>query len=94
MLDSYLRYAIIVAGIACVLISLFDPKYIIGSLFKKKTIISNNVVTSNDKQSGFLEIVSLWYQLKTKCDQHKLTSASEKLDEVFPLLNGVLENET
>jgi hypothetical protein len=39
-----------------------------------------------------LEIVSLWYQLKNKCDEYHLTVASEKLDEVFPLLNKVIED--
>ena len=45
-----------------------------------------------NKEEGFLEIVSLWYQLKNKCDEHELTVASEKLDEVFPLLNKVIED--
>lgn len=98
MYDSYIRYLIIAAGAICVLISLFDPKYIINALFKRKNnpILTPvpTVVINTDKQGGFLEIVSLWYQLKTKCDLHKLKSASDKLDEVFPLLNGVLEDES
>ena len=48
------------------------------------------MVVTNDKQKDFLEIVGLWYQLKSRCDQFNLKIASEKLDEVFPLLNEVL----
>lgn len=44
-----------------------------------------------DKRTDFLEVVNLWYQLKTKCEEHQLEVASTKLDEVFPLLNQVIE---
>ena len=46
-----------------------------------------------NKESTFLEIITLWYQLKTKCDAISLKAASDKLDEVFPLLNGALEDD-
>ena len=49
--------------------------------------------TESDNEEGFLEIVSLWYQLKTKCDTYNLKVASDKLDEVFPLLNKVIEED-
>jgi hypothetical protein len=97
MIENYIKYGAIVIGIICVLASFLDTKYIIGSIFKKKAnnkpeIDSDNAV-ENDSATGFLEIVSLWYQLKSKCDHYNLSSASEKLDEVFPLLNKVLDNE-
>jgi hypothetical protein len=43
------------------------------------------------KDSGFLEIVDLWYQLRSKCEAYELPSALAKLDEVFPLLNDKLD---
>lgn len=43
------------------------------------------------KDTGFLEIVDLWYQLRSKCEAYELPSALAKLDEVFPLLNDKLE---
>jgi hypothetical protein len=46
-----------------------------------------------NKESTFLEIIGLWYQLKTKCDSINLNEAADKLDEVFPLLNKALEND-
>jgi hypothetical protein len=69
-----------------------DFSYLISKLFFK----NNNTVPNqngSDKQKEFLEIVSLWYQLKEKCDNFHLDVASQKLDEVFPLLNGILEDE-
>lgn len=94
MVDSYIRYGIIAAGVLCIMISLLDPKYLIKMLFNRKNNEVKDATTLTNKENGFLEIVSLWYQLKSKCDTYKLTSASEKLDEVFPLLNKVLDNET
>jgi hypothetical protein len=64
-----------------------DIQYLISRLFSR-----SKVKASANKEEGFLEIVSLWYQLKNKCDEHNLTVASEKLDEVFPLLNKVIED--
>jgi hypothetical protein len=46
-----------------------------------------------NKESTFLEIIGLWYQLKVKCDTINLNEASDKLDEVFPLLNKALEDD-
>jgi hypothetical protein len=64
-----------------------DIQYLISRLFSR-----SKVKLVANKEEGFLEIVSLWYQLKNKCDEHNLTVASEKLDEVFPLLNKVIED--
>ncbi len=88
----YLKYGAIVAGVLLVLWNFVDSKYIISKLFKQKTTPTPSTKTGN-KETDFLEIVSLWYQLKSKCDECKLSVASNKLDEVFPLLNGVLEDE-
>lgn len=87
---TYLIYGSIGLGVAILLSNFIDISYWISKLFfgvKKPT------TQQSDKQSDFLEIVSLWYQLKERCDKFKLKVASEKLDEVFPLLNGVLEDE-
>jgi hypothetical protein len=92
MLEMYLKYGAIVAGVLLVLWNFVDSKYIISKLFKQKTTPTQSTKTGN-KETDFLEIVSLWYQLKSKCDECKLSVASNKLDEVFPLLNGVLEDE-
>lgn len=65
-----------------------DIPYLISKLFSR----SKKIKTEVSNEEGFLEIVSLWYQLKNRCDQHNLTVASDKLDEVFPLLNQVIED--
>lgn len=54
-------------------------------MFKKKVDIN--------KEDDFLNVISLWYKLKEQCDKCNLTIASAKLDEVFPLLNGILNDE-
>lgn len=86
---NYVIYGSIGLGILILLSNMVDFSYIISKLFfgNKKDI------ESTDKQQDFLEIVGLWYQLKERCDKFDLKIASEKLDEVFPLLNGVLEDE-
>tara|TARA_B100001564_G_C20457435_1_gene586378 strand:+ start:118 stop:399 length:282 start_codon:yes stop_codon:yes gene_type:complete len=52
--------------------------------FKKREI----VVVEPDPEVQFLHIVDLWHKLKTSCDEQGLKEATEKLDEVFPLLNS------
>lgn len=71
---------------------------ILSNFIDFQSLVSNLVFRSKNKkihnqQNNFLEIISLWYQLKNKCDEGKLIVASNKLDEVFPLLNGMLEDE-
>lgn len=75
---------IIAAGI--ILSNFVDIPYLASKLINSKR------TASVDKRADFLELVNLWYQLKTKCEEHKLEVASTKLDEVFPLLNQVIEN--
>lgn len=84
-----IRIIAIVLGSLLVISSFVDFQWLVSKiLFRKSAIVS-----TINKEKDFLDIVSLWYQLKHKCDQFKLTVASDKLDEVFPLLNGVLEDE-
>jgi hypothetical protein len=93
MIDSlYIKIGLVVLGTLVMLSSLVDVQGLISKIiFKKKSVVENNA--SSTKESDFLEIVSLWYQLKNKCDHFNLKIASDKLDEVFPLLNEVLEND-
>lgn len=90
---TYIIYGSIGLGILILLSNMVDFSYLISKLFlnnKSNVVVKTN--TSN-KEKEFLTIVGLWYQLKEKCDSFNLTVASKKLDEVFPLLNGVLEDE-
>lgn len=89
MIESiYFKIGLVIIGIVIVLSGLIDFRGLISNLvFKSKTPANPN------KQNDFLEIVELWYKLKNKCDQCNLNDASDKLDEVFPLLNGVPEDE-
>jgi len=52
--------------------------------FKKRAV----VVVEPNAETQFLHIVDLWHKLKTSCDEQGLKEATEKLDEVFPLLNS------
>lgn len=81
------KIALLIVGMFILASNFVDIQYLISRLFSK-----SKVKVSANKEEGFLEIVSLWYQLKNKCDEHDLTVASEKLDEVFPLLNKVIED--
>lgn len=94
MIDSYyLKIGLVVVGSLLILSNLVDMQNLISKLIfrKKNTIV--NTINSTNKQSDFLEIISLWYQLKNRCDQFNLKVASDKLDEVFPLLNEVLDDD-
>jgi predicted AAA+ superfamily ATPase len=78
---------LIVIALLILATNFVDIPYWVSRLFAK-----SKVKAVENKEEGFLEIVSLWYQLKNKCDEYHLTVASEKLDEVFPLLNKVIED--
>jgi len=90
---TYLIYGLLAVGVLAILSNFFDAKWIIAKLFAKKVKPLAVSSDSNNKESNFLHIISLWYQLKEQCDRCKLSIASDKLDEVFPLLNGVLDDE-
>jgi hypothetical protein len=86
----YLIYGTIGLGVLVLLSNIVDFSYLVSKLFlssKPKT------TQSTDKEKEFLTIIGLWYQLKERCDSFNLDIASKKLDEVFPLLNEVLEDE-
>jgi hypothetical protein len=85
---NYLIYGFVGLGVLLLLSNFVDASYILSKLFFRKKEV---VVVTNDNQKDFLEIVGLWYQLKNRCDQFNLKVASEKLDDVFPLLNEVLD---
>lgn len=91
MFNNYIIYGLLSIGVLAILSNFLDPRWIIGKLFSKKNKVSKS--TSSEKEEIFLHIISLWYQLKEQCDACNLTIASDKLDEVFPLLNKVLEDE-
>jgi hypothetical protein len=84
-MQNYIVYGLVVVGVLFILSNLVNAKYVISSLFKK-TKVNTTPSTSVDEEN-FLHIISLWYQLKERCDKCSLTVASDKLDEVFPLLN-------
>lgn len=80
------KILLIVVGLFILSTNFVDMSYLVSKLFVK-----SKKTAELDKEGGFLEIVSLWYQLKNKCDLYHLDTASDKLDEVFPLLNKMLE---
>lgn len=81
------KIALLIVAMFILASNFVDIQYLISRLFSR-----SKVKLVANKEEGFLEIVSLWYQLKNQCDEYDLTVASEKLDEVFPLLNKVIED--
>jgi hypothetical protein len=76
---------LLLIGVVILLSNFIDISYLTSK------VLSFRKENNSPSRTGFLEIISLWYQLKTKCDEHNLKIASEKLDEVFPLLNKLIE---
>lgn len=90
----------VVKGVAVVvavglLLTSIDFSYLLAKLTVKddnKVITpTNKVVVQVNEDSQFLRTLELWYLLKKQCDEAKLTAASQKMDDVFPLLNDNLE---
>tara|TARA_B100001559_G_C16335660_1_gene545621 strand:+ start:475 stop:747 length:273 start_codon:yes stop_codon:yes gene_type:complete len=85
--EVMIRYvALIIAALILVSnVDFISKIQYIKSLIPKRTpkIPEDNTVSVN-----FLEIVDLWHQLKESCDSYGLKEATNKLDEVFPLLNA------
>lgn len=85
---------LILKGIALIvaiglLLSSVDFSYLLAKLSIKSDGSSDEeIITSTD---SFLKTLELWYLLKKRCDDSKLVLASEKMDEVFPLLNDNIE---
>jgi hypothetical protein len=90
---------LIIKGIALViavglLLSNIDFSYLIGKFLVKdspNTVVNVDTAVDKENSAEFLKTLELWYLLKRRCDESKLVSASQKLDEVFPLLNDNLE---
>jgi len=86
-IDTLVRVAAVcLAGI--LIVSMVDLNYVVSKIksylvwpFPKKEV---KVVA---EEVEFLEIVDLWHKLKGSCSEYGLKEATEKLDEVFPLLN-------
>ncbi|NDB57168.1 hypothetical protein EB001_01770 [bacterium] len=93
MVELYVKLGLLVAGSLIVLLNLVNVPALVSKLLMKNKNPKVDSELSHDTQKDFLEIVSLWYQLKNKCDEFDLHVASTKLDEVFPLLNGVLDDQ-
>lgn len=89
MIESiYFKIGLVCLGCLMVLSVLVDFRSLASKfIFRSK---KNN---DSNQQNDFLELIELWYKLKYKCNECKLDIASDKLDEVFPLLNKVLEDE-
>jgi hypothetical protein len=81
------KIALLIVAMFILASNFIDIQYLISRLFSR-----SKVKLVANREEGFLEIISLWYQLKNKCDEYDLIVASEKLDEVFPLLNKVIED--
>ena len=79
--------AVLIAG--CILLSTVNwvsIMYNVVEWFSKKKVVDTS------SEGDFLEIVSLWHELKEKCNKYGLDEAVEKIDEVFPLLNAEADN--
>jgi hypothetical protein len=89
--EFMLRVLAVMVGGAILLFTLIDFNWLLDKLLQKDT---PKVVPENKKDDKlFLHIVDLWYKLKESCESYGLNNASEKLDEVFPLLNDKSEED-
>lgn len=93
-LEFVLKGVAVVVAVG-LLLSSVDFSYLLAKLTVKddtKVVTpTNKVVVQVNEDSQFLRTLELWYLLKKQCDEAKLTAASQKMDDVFPLLNDNLE---
>jgi len=90
-LEMILKGVALVVAIG-LLLSSVDFSYLLAKLtVKKKSVNVPNIPLPNGTE--FIKTLELWYALKTSCDKNGLGAASEKMDEVFPLLNDNMEVE-
>lgn len=93
-LEFVLKGVAVVVAVG-LLLSSVDFSYLLAKLTVKddtKVITpTNKVVVQVNEDSQFLRTLELWYLLKKQCDEAKLSAASQKMDDVFPLLNDNLE---
>lgn len=89
--EFLLRLLAVLVGVSILVFTLVDFNWIVDKLLSRES----NVVVPHNKQNDklFLHIVDLWYKLKESCESYGLHNASEKLDEVFPLLNDKAEED-
>lgn len=88
--ELLLRIAAVLVGVVILSTSFVDYNYLIAKLLlgkqkKKEETVDHSV------HDEFLQIIDLWYKLRSKCVDYKLDAAISKLDEVFPLLNDNIE---
>jgi hypothetical protein len=88
-IELVLRILAIVVGLLLVASCYWvDFNYLLAKmLLKKKPVVEKDVEVVVDTGDQFLHIIDLWYKLRAQCVDAKLDSATQKLDEVFPLLN-------
>tara|TARA_B100001564_G_scaffold358181_1_gene376165 strand:+ start:13834 stop:14112 length:279 start_codon:yes stop_codon:yes gene_type:complete len=87
-IDILLRFSA-VALAAVLLLSTVDFSFFfkkITSLFKWPFAPKKPAIEAKEEVE-FLEVIDLWYKLKHSCEVYGLKEATEKMDEVFPLLN-------
>lgn len=80
-IDLSTRIGIGIAGLLVILLMNTDVTYLVSKLVFWK----NSNTTTSEKE--FLNMINLWYKLKASCEKNNFIEASNKLDEVFPLLN-------
>lgn len=80
-IDLSTRIGLGIAGLLVILLMNTDVTYLISKLVFWK---NSNTATS---EKEFLTMINLWYKLKASCEKNNFIEASDKLDEVFPLLN-------
>ena len=88
-LETILRVVAVVVGLLILSTSFVDYSGVFSKLLLNKK--KDNTVPNSSNDDKFLEIVDLWYKLRSKCVDYKLDLAVEKIDEVFPLLNDNIE---
>lgn len=81
-IDLSTRIGLGVAGLLVILLMNTDITYLVSKLVFWK---NSNTTTTSEKD--FLTMINLWYKLKAACEKNNFIEASDKLDEVFPLLN-------
>lgn len=92
-LEFILKGIALIVAIA-LLLSSVDFSYLLAKITIKNEVdndIVTPIVNKVEDGSSFLKTLELWYLLKKQCDTYKLTEASKKMDEVFPLLNDNME---
>ena len=64
---------------------------VLFSLLDVKSILGNK--SSSHKNGDFLQVVKDWEVFKASCESKGLHEASQKLDEIFPLLINLRPSE-